>query len=292
MTNLKVLIDPGHEGVLPKLDPGAGAGGLHEANIVLDIANRVYKGLSLYNVDLKMTRTKAQSNSLKYKMDLSNSWKADFYFSIHINSASAKSARGYEDFIHDKLSNSTNTAKIRDIIHQEISSVMVDYKIPNRGKKKANYHVLRETNCSAILVEVLFVSNEHDRKLLQDTKFLQAVADAYIRGIARALGLSKKVVKKPAPIKPTPIKSSPTKPNSKVFYRVVTGSFENRANANDRVTSLKTKGFSSFLSADIVNGKQTFRVITGSYEKYDNAELQVKLLKTKGFSSFINLYKE
>jgi N-acetylmuramoyl-L-alanine amidase len=64
--------------------------------------------------------------------------------------------------------------------------------IHDRGKKRANYAVLRETKMPAILLENLFITNEKENKLLKDDTFLDNLAGAIAAGIAKIFGLKKK----------------------------------------------------------------------------------------------------
>lgn len=81
--------------------------------------------------------------------------------------------------------------------------------------------------------------------------------------------------------------SKPEEP-ADVMYRVVTGSFSSRENANLQVDKLKAAGMDSFLLAE---GKM-FRVITGSFGKRENANERIDALRKKGFESFIALYRK
>src|SRR5699024_1008638 len=65
-------------------------------------------------------------------------------------------------------------------------------KVTDRGKKKANFAVLRETNMPAILPENLFIDRKEDAAKLKDSKFLDKVAKGHAIGIAKTLGLKKK----------------------------------------------------------------------------------------------------
>src|SRR5690606_27435986 len=98
-----------------------------------------------------------------------------------------------------------------------------------RGKKAANFAVLRETRMPAVLTENLFIDNASDAKLLKDPAFLDRIARGHVEGIAKAFGLKKKQ-------KPQPKVQTQTQGN--VMYRVVTGSFADRANAEKRVAEL------------------------------------------------------
>lgn len=84
----------------------------------------------------------------------------------------------------------------------------------------------------------------------------------------------------------TPV-SKPKEP-ADIMYRVVTGSFGERGNANAQIDRLKKAGFESFLLAE---GKM-FRVITGSFSDRENAEERLTALKKKGFDSFVAVYRK
>lgn len=85
-----------------------------------------YEGLQI-----KMSRTADITRSLKERTDDANAWGADYFLSIHVNAFNG-SAHGYEDYIHNSLSDSSRTALIRDIMHEEIVKVN---NLHNRGKK-------------------------------------------------------------------------------------------------------------------------------------------------------------
>lgn len=180
-----VVLDPGHGGS----DPGAVSTDLREKDLTLKIAKRVRDTLvNNYNVTVKMTRSTDEGLTLRERTNYANRLKADYFCSIHIN---AGGGTGYEDYIYNKLSDSSSTAKKRDAVHNEVKKVLSKYGITNRGKKKANYHVLRESNMSAMLSENLFIDTAKDQKLLKNNNFLNDIADAHAHGIAVALGLKK-----------------------------------------------------------------------------------------------------
>jgi len=77
----------------------------------------------------------------------------------------------------------------------------------------------------------------------------------------------------------TPVK----KPDESVTFRVVVGSFKDRANATRRKNELEAKDFQAFLLYD--NG--VYRVVSGSFTNRVNAEGHQAKLKAKGFESFL-----
>jgi len=181
----KVYLDPGHGGS----DPGAVRNGLREKDLTLAIAKRIEKILKkdYEGVQVKLSRTTDKFVSLSNRAKMANDWEADVFVSIHIN---AGGGTGYEDFIYNKLSNSSTTAKMRDTFHKEVVKEQSFWR--NRGKKKANFAVLRLTNMSGILTENGFIDTKSDANKLKSNTHLNRIAKGHAGGIAKALGLKKK----------------------------------------------------------------------------------------------------
>ncbi|GAE33701.1 N-acetylmuramoyl-L-alanine amidase family protein [Halalkalibacter akibai] len=181
----KLYLDPGHGGS----DTGATGNGLQEKDLTLDIALRIRDLLErdFQDVDVRMSRTDDVDRSLSDRSSDANNWGADYFLSIHINGFDG-SAQGYEDYIYSGLSDSSQTAQYRDIMHEEITSVN---ELSNRGKQKANFHVLRETSMPALLTENGFIDNTNDAEKMQDSNWLQTVAEGHVNGLARAFNLQR-----------------------------------------------------------------------------------------------------
>lgn len=180
---LKIIEDSGHGG----FDGGAIHKSLKEKDLTLRIGKKVVKLLKQYEgVKVKSIRTTDKTVSLKERTDIANKWGADLYLSIHIN---AGGGTGFESFIFSNLSDSSRTKKIQKSIHE---SIIKETKVNDRGMKKANFHVLRETKMDAILTENLFIDNSKDYELLSDDKFLDKIALGHVKGISSFYGLKKK----------------------------------------------------------------------------------------------------
>jgi N-acetylmuramoyl-L-alanine amidase len=228
---LKVFLDPGHGGT----DPGALWGGIKEKDITLYVGlkTRQYLEQQFLGVVVAMSRATDKTLTLKQRTDMANEWEADLLLSIHVN---AGGGDGYEDFVYNKLSVSSDTNKKRMKFHEEMIKVIND---KDRGAKFANFHMLRESNMTAWLTENLFIDNPGDNAKLKNKAFLDALAQGHANGIAKAYGLTRKPMEQP--------KQPVSKPSEDVTYRVVTGSFEDRDNAEKRVKDLEAKGFDSFI---------------------------------------------
>ena len=227
----KIFIDPGHGGS----DPGAVANGLVEKELALqngvrmrDILRNEYDG-----VQVRMSRDRDVFLDLNERARMANDWGADYFVSVHIN---AGGGTGFESFVH--TSQASRTVALRNVVHDEI---IKQIKVRDRGKKAANFAVLRETRMPAVLTENLFIDNASDAKLLKDPAFLDRIARGHAEGIAKAFGLRKKQQQQQSST------SQSTATSGNVMYRVVTGSFRDRENAERRVAELKKAGFESFI---------------------------------------------
>lgn len=182
----KWFVDPGHGGA----DPGAVGNGLQEKNVTLKIAKKIkeiaeneYDG-----VEVRLSRYSDETVSLNERTNQANDWGADLLTSVHIN---AGGGTGFESYIFNGNVSST-TKRAQDVIHDNIMSVLIRYDVRDRGKKRANFHMLRESVMPAVLFENLFIDNPKDLKLLRDDKFIDDLPKAIAVGIAKAFSLPRK----------------------------------------------------------------------------------------------------
>jgi len=174
-----VALNPGH---FPGLDPGACGNGLQEADITLQLVNLIAPQLPAYGIDCIIIH----ENELADICDKANASGADLFISLHIN---AGGGTGYEDYTCCAESDKANA--YRDLLRIEVMNYLRQYEVTDRGKKHSAFYVLRQTDAPAILCENLFIDNAKDAAKLADPVFISGLADAYVKGIARALGYSK-----------------------------------------------------------------------------------------------------
>jgi len=181
-----IAIDPGHGGK----DPGADANGLLEKDITVALALKTGAYLRTnYDCDVMYTRNKDVFLSLSERANLANRANADVFCSFHINSFNS-SSQGFETYRYPGTTG--QTIALQKAIHEEVMDVLNAYNITDRGMKQKNLAVVRETKMPAVLTETLFISNPNEAKLLQSEAFLNKVAEAHARGLAKAAGLKKK----------------------------------------------------------------------------------------------------
>jgi N-acetylmuramoyl-L-alanine amidase len=228
---VKIFIDSGHGGK----DSGAVGNGLYEKNVVLDLAKRVEAKLKEYkNVQVLQSRTTDVFLELSERANKANQWGADCFLSLHLNSATSASAKGFETFIWNG-SVGPDTIAFQNVIHTEVFR-QIGPNTVDRGKKRANFAVLRETNMIALLGENLFVSNATEASLLKTSTFLEKVAQGYVTGLERYYGLIKET--RP-PTNNTPVTDT--------LWQVVAGTFSSRENAERQVEKLNADGYSAYI---------------------------------------------
>ena len=150
---MKIFLNPGH---CVGSDSGACGFGYTEAEIVLDIANRVAEYLKVADCEVKVF----QFDGLAEIVDVANYWNADLFVSIHCNAYDSL-AHGTESFYFE---NSVEGKKLAQSIQNQIVSKTGTL---DRGIKPAHFYVIRHTNCPAVLVETAFIDNYHDADLLK-----------------------------------------------------------------------------------------------------------------------------
>lgn len=185
----KIFWDKGHGGT----DPGAVGNGLEEKVLTHKIVEYAMNYLNDYYIgfEQRTSRTGDQTVDLNSRDDLADNWNADVFVSVHIN---AGGGNGFETYVYNGGVSSA-TKSLQNVLHSEILSTMREFgAITDRGKKEANFVVLRETNMPAVLTENLFIDTTSDANKLKDESFLKAVGKAHARGVAKFLGLVEKPI--------------------------------------------------------------------------------------------------
>jgi N-acetylmuramoyl-L-alanine amidase len=178
----RIVLDAGHGGK----DPGAVAINLQEKELNLKITQKILKHFCHYPVEFILTRASDYTVSLEERCIIANQEKADLFLSLHVN---AGGGTGFESFIHPHAFVTTRNYQTK--IHTAVMNFLRGEGVRDRGMKRADFQVLRETKMPAVLLECLFIDNEQDAALLKSETFLNDLAGAIVQGIVRALELDK-----------------------------------------------------------------------------------------------------
>ena len=165
----RLVIDLGHGGH----DPGAiGPNKTHESDIVLAIGKELNELLKGYELEVKFTRLSNVYLSLSERAKIANDFKADYFLSIHINSATDSSVRGVEVWQYSNRNDKLN--KFSKDLCEDVAKV---FNVRNRGVKLSQkLSVLKNTNMPAALIEVDFISNVNAEKDLKISSNIKSVA--------------------------------------------------------------------------------------------------------------------
>jgi len=214
--NRVVIIDPGHGGS----DPGAiGPTGLKEREVTLKVALYLEKLLKKAGIPTYLTRYKDNFISLENRSNFANQKNGFVFVSLHANSAirNRPTAVGVETFV---LSSKYIGASAKDVADREnrasrthpdvdadlaliiadleesanikysldfadiIQKKLVEYlKLENRGVKQAPFVVLKGVNMAAVIIEIAFISNPKEEKLLKNNGFREKTAQALFEAI-------------------------------------------------------------------------------------------------------------
>ena len=180
-----IVIDPGHGGS----DTGAiGVDGLREKDITLLVAKRVQELLLASGANVAMTReddcdvygvNATDAQELQARVDVGEATeKAEIFLSIHCNAFTKSAANGTETFYYPKSARDMALAKA-------LQDGMLDHSgLRNRGVKEARFYVLHHSSMPAALVELAFITNPKEKKLLADENFQQEMALGICEGLA------------------------------------------------------------------------------------------------------------
>jgi N-acetylmuramoyl-L-alanine amidase len=211
----RIVIDPGHGGH----DFGtSSAAGLHEKDLVLDIAKRLGELLTAdLGAHVIYTRTDDTFVPLESRTALANAQKADLFLSLHANYSRLKSIAGPETFYLNfagsreamELAAQENAAsgrtvfELRDLVRQITLNDKVQESrefalhvqsslkalgtspAKDRGVKRAPFVVLIGASMPSILAEIGFLSNAREAALLGTPGYRQRVAEALAKGVAK-----------------------------------------------------------------------------------------------------------
>ena len=176
-----VLIDVGHGGI----DSGAMFGKYEEKDMNLAISNKTYKLLKKkgYRVVIDRNQDYALSDDnhwssggrhrkdLAQRVGIANTIKPKVMLSLHINWSGKPGRRGPLVIYQ----NNSDSILLANLLQQSLNRVYGMEETPVLGKK---YYVLKHSKCPAVIVELGFISNRKDRKLLNDSHHQSKLAEA------------------------------------------------------------------------------------------------------------------
>lgn len=167
------------------VEPGATREGIHEKGVNLNVALIVGKilnpGRASRGYRIGYIRATDTTVELTERPKLAAIEKPDIYVSIHCNAAINPAAHGIETWHYD------NSDRGKALAKSIQSKAIAITGAKDRGIKasKGDKYVLKKTPCPAALIEMGFISNPTERRLLADPAYQQSLASAIAEGIDR-----------------------------------------------------------------------------------------------------------
>lgn len=214
-----VVLDPGHGGI----DPGAiGLRKTREKDVVLAYALQLREQLlALGNIDVVMTRSDDTFLTLRDRVRVARDNEADLFIAIHADTVRGEEARGATIYtLSEKASDAEAEALAHkenraDIIagvdlgseNEEVTDILIDLvqreskthslvfakkavaemkpvtAFTGKPMRSAGFMVLKAPDVPSVLVELGYLSSEHDEKQLTSAAWRERVAKAMARAV-------------------------------------------------------------------------------------------------------------
>lgn len=178
-----ITLDPGHGGT----DPGAiGAGGLKEKEVTLAISKKVQELLKKKGAKVYMTRTTdvdvygpyaGDAEELQARVNVAEKYDSDLFISLHINSSVNKNIGGFTSYYYPKTG---YDGKIAKAIQNQLTA---NFGVDDLGVREANFYVVKRCSMPATLLELCFISNPKEEKLMKGNWFQTKTARMIVEGI-------------------------------------------------------------------------------------------------------------
>src|SRR5256884_4071044 len=167
-----VVVDAGHGGK----DSGAYRRyGPAEKIVALDVAQRLNRKLRESQLKTVMTRDSDVFIELNDRVAIENAQKNAVFVSIHFNDSRRRGVRGFETYYHSGAS--------FDLASRIQEKLMTIPHSKNGGVHTANFRVLRNATCPAVLVECGYLSNRSEGNQARDWEYRELLADRIAEAI-------------------------------------------------------------------------------------------------------------
>lgn len=185
-----IYLDPGHGGP----DGGAVGKELMEKEIALKITQIARDYLQEQGALVILTRehdedlasddtkgySRRKSEDIRKRVEMINNSEADLFLSIHLNAIPSPKWRGAQTFYDRKYQENEAIAKfIQDELRRNLKNT------DRKAKTISGVYLLKHVKKPGALVEVGFLSNPQEEKLLASEEYQMKVAASIYNGILR-----------------------------------------------------------------------------------------------------------
>ena len=179
-----IMLDPGHGGSDGGASCAVNSGTYNEAKIALSISEKVRSKLQNMGANVIMTRTSNTDLKLDARKRMARQNRPDVYVSIHCDAATSSSAYGTTGYYYRSYSQA-----LAKCIHSQLVSAYVNTlygsqkSTIDRGTVFYPFSVTRIEECPSVLIEVGYITNLTECKMLQNSANQDTLASAIANGI-------------------------------------------------------------------------------------------------------------
>ena len=177
-----IVLDAGHGGS----DGGTQGGGMSsdvvEKDINLAVVLRTKKLLEDLGVKVVLTRETDETLSLDERVGIANSKEADLFVSIHCNYFEEDaSVSGLECYYFEESDCGKQCAE------KILETIADGGNVKTRNVKESDFYVLKKTKTPAVLVELGYLSNTKECRLLSEKEYQETLAEELVKGILASM---------------------------------------------------------------------------------------------------------
>ena len=175
-----IVLDAGHGGK----DKGTSVNGAYESDINLSLVLKLKNELSKHGVDVILTRDgdydlsspnafRRKKSDFDNRINLINNSGAHLYLSIHINYLNDTRYYGAQVFYTD------GNEMLAKSIQECLDSPLSEKKLGN------TIYMYKKLSVPGVLIECGFLSNDNERRLLQDNDYQNKLVESIIKGVLK-----------------------------------------------------------------------------------------------------------
>ncbi|WP_422123082.1 SH3 domain-containing protein [Planococcus sp. X10-3] len=171
LNGLTIVLDPGHGGN----DGGTvGARKTEEKGLTLKTAELLSQHLQAAGAEVHMTRQSDVYVDLRKRVAEAHNAAADAFISIHYDATEDNSVSGFTSYYTHGFQK-----ELASYLNAGLGNKLT---IRDRGVQPGNYLVLRENRQAAVLVELGFLSNYNEERLISSAQFREQAALGLYQG--------------------------------------------------------------------------------------------------------------
>ncbi|GAA2665942.1 MULTISPECIES: N-acetylmuramoyl-L-alanine amidase [Actinosynnema] len=186
LSGKRIIIDPGHGGD----DRGVVVDGVAEADLMLDLARLLEGKMAATGMEALLTRGPNNNPDESERARFANDAGADLILSLHLDANRSPHASGVASF-HYGTGNGTSSTVGEGLAGFIQREIVARTGMQDCGTHPKSWDMLRMTRCTAVRVEMGYLTNAGDRERLMNPAFRDVVAEGVLVAVKRLYLLGK-----------------------------------------------------------------------------------------------------